>query len=637
MAEREPKDATAVSRDSEKPPMNGNANDDKGEPKKQEDKKKPPGGFDPTPVPNKQVGYTLKITFHRATNLPMADYASLSSDPYVLATLDTGLPTRHKEDPPFQHRTSTIRRCTDPEWQDEWIVANIPSSGFRMKCRVMDEDPQDHDDRLGDAHVAVSHLDEGWKGITERECKIKKRSGSKRAYLIRVFAACVRKRKHLNGNLFVSVEMLGRTEAGSGGRAYTVGPMWYTKHYSPMLGRIANRKVPGEAGEGTEDKKKPEKYKYALFVFLMWVGLALTSDDSFQANQIQLHGPVPEELYHRYVEFKPWVKLMFTTSGIRGFFLSKALHHQHARVYNFSKSTEYGLLGYEPSRDTTLKFLDLVHYDEGGRIFTYVLTLDGLFRFTETGKEFGIDLLSKHTMHSDVSIYIAWSGEFFIRRLKHRHRPTSDEAAVGDGKGDQEAHEKGEEPDNETHPPSDIPGGPPLEIPPKDPAYYELVIDNDSGTYRPNADLLPLLKKFLEYNFPGLHILTLDCQKDEKRMNRMKDEQREKKKVEGDNIVYRQTSRSGSISSSDASDLESMIDREGREETGLGKTVKRDIEARGSARKKHIKSLAKGRSKTEGGDAEVNDAGATVDPGERKMEEGERKKEREGEKSADAS
>lgn len=328
---------------------------------------------------------------------------------------------------------------------------------------------------------------------------------------------------------------------------------------------------------------------------------------------------MPEELYHRFVEFKPWVKLMFTTSGIRGFFLSKALHHQHARVYNFSSTTEYRLLDYEPSRESCLKFLDLVHYDGGGRIFTYVLTLDSLFRFTETGKEFGIDLLSKHTMHSDVSIYIAFSGEFFIRRLKHRKRPAPEEAEIGDGKGDQEAHEKGEEPDNETHPPSDFPGGPPLEDPPRDPSYYELVIDNDSGTYRPNADLLPLLKKFLQYNFPGMHILTLDCQKDAERMDRMKNEQREKKKKEGDNIVYRQTSRSSSISSSDASDLESMIGRTETTELGMMKTVKRDLQARGSARKKHLKSLARGRGDTGGleaeGETQLNDAGVTAEFG----------------------
>jgi hypothetical protein len=233
--------------------------DGKGDSKKDE---KPPGGYDSTAVPRRPPGYTVKITFHRATNLPMADYASLSSDPYVLATLDTGLPTRHKEDPPLQHRTPTIRRNTDPEWNDEWVVANVPRDGFRLKCRVMDEDPQDHDDRLGNAHVVVSGpIGEGWQGIKDGQYKIMKRSGSKRAYLIRLFAACIRKSKHLNGHLFLSVECLGRTETENGGRAYTVGPMWFTKHYSPMLGRIANRKEPGEDKRGNDDKSKPEKYK----------------------------------------------------------------------------------------------------------------------------------------------------------------------------------------------------------------------------------------------------------------------------------------------------------------------------------------------------------------------------------------
>lgn len=95
---------------------------------------------------------------------------------------------------------------------------------------------------------------------------------------------------------------------------------------------------------------------------------------SFQANEIQLRGPVPPELYHRYVEFKPFVKSMYTAHGVRGFLLSKALHHQHARVYNFDKSTSWGKFD-EPCVEQTMKFLDLVHYDQGGRIFTYVVTL----------------------------------------------------------------------------------------------------------------------------------------------------------------------------------------------------------------------------------------------------------------------
>ena len=232
---------------------------------------------------------------------------------------------------------------------------------------------------------------------------------------------------------------------------------------------------------------------------------------------------------------------MFSKAGPRGRILNKALHHQHARVYNFSNSTEYG--DFKPkSEEASLQFLRMAHYDEGGRIFTYVLTLDGLLRFTETGKEFGIDLLSKHTMHSDVNIYIACSGEFFIRRLAQPEKSTDD-------------------PDQQTHPNADIPGGPPNDPPPEDPRHYELVIDNDSGTYRPNGAKLPQLKTFLNENFPGLHVVVKECT--DKNLSKMKDQQRERKKKEGRNLELVQNS-DDEISSSDE---EALDKKKGKKKT----------------------------------------------------------------------
>jgi hypothetical protein len=278
------------------------------------------------------------------------------------------------------------------------------------------------------------------------------------------------------------------------------------------------------------EEKNPKLRNTSTFCCMIdWVNLTFCS---FQANQFQLQGPVPAELYHRFVEFKPFVKGMFSKAGVRGRILNSALHHQHSRVYNFSNSTETGIV--KPrSEEASLQFLKMVHYDEGGRIFTYVLTLDGLLRFTETGKEFGIDLLSKHTMHSDVNIYIACSGEFFVRRLKHPKEST-------------------DAPDQETHPNADLPGGPPNAPPPENPKNYELVIDNDSGTYRPQGSLLPLLKEFLNENFPGLHVVTKECTDEE--LDKMKDEQRQRKQKEGKNVKMVQNS-DDEISSSDEENL----------------------------------------------------------------------------------
>ncbi|KAK8202964.1 hypothetical protein IWZ01DRAFT_515896 [Phyllosticta capitalensis] len=509
--------------------------------KPSEEQHQPQGGYDDTPVPHAPPGFTLKFTFHSAHSLPIADIGTFSSDPYVLAELQTSLPTRHKEDPRLQMRTPTIQRCTEPVWNFSWTVANVPASGFRLKAKVFDEDPANHDDKLGVAIVDVDRLTKDWAGFKEESIKVKKRRGSKRAYTMHAMTVAARKAATMDPWVVISIENLGRTPGDEGGRCYTIGPNWWTKHYSPVLGILTGRKEDKDDAEGQQEVDKNGK-KIQRY--------------NFQANQFQLRGPTPPELYHRYVEFRPFVKSMYTSSGVKGLLLHKALHHQHDRVYNFSKLTEWGQFD-EPCNDMTLKFLDLVHWDKGGRIFTYVITLDALWRFTETGKEFGIDMLSKHTMHSDVSVYIAYSGEFFVRRLKHPNKPTTEEEDEGKKGFSGFFHRHND--NNETHPPDDIGGGPPEGDPPKDPRYYELVIDNDSGTYRPNAKLLPILKAYLQTQLPGLHIVTLDCQADADKMAEMKQEQRDRKAAEGNTVVYRQVkdeSDSSSISSSDEDELE---------------------------------------------------------------------------------
>ncbi|KAL8674689.1 MAG: hypothetical protein Q9168_000921 [Polycauliona sp. 1 TL-2023] len=487
-----------------------------------DEKPQPAGGLDKTPVPDAPPGYTVRITFNRGESLPIADINSFSSDPYVLAQLNVDLPTRHKQDPYMRFRTPTIRKTTDPVWNCDWIVANVPSTGFKLKARIYDEDPNDHDDRLGNVHVHVDSIHDNWPGFSEQSYKIKKRMGSKRAYFMRGCAAMFSSSLEMSGKLVVSVELLGKTEVGSnGGRVWTVGPCAWSRHVSPMIGRIAGTKEQGQGKDGS----KTESY-------------------NFQANQFQLAGPVPPPLYHRYVEFKPFIAGMFTAKSLRGYILNRALRHQHSRVYNYDRYTVYGSFP-SPSKDMSLQLLELANYDRGGRIFTYVLTLDGLLRFTETGKEFGIDLLSKHTMHSDVNIYIAFSGEFFVRRLKTPHKEPFDSG-------------------QETHPATDIDGGPPSRGPPADPAYYALYIDNDSGTYRPSDALLPVLKAFLQRNFPGLKIVTLDCGADAEKMGKLKEEQRERKKAEGKGMVYIQDGRS-SLSSSDEEEMDERMREPGEE------------------------------------------------------------------------
>lgn len=267
---------------------------------------------------------------------------------------------------------------------------------------------------------------------------------------------------------------------------------------------------------------------------------------------------------------------MFASTGLRGKILNMALHKQHNRVYNFNASTEFGTV--KPrSEEATLQFLKMAHFDEGGRLFTYVLSLDGLLRFTETGREFGIDLLSKHTMHSDVALYIACSGEFFIRRLAHP-----------DASSDPE-------PDEPTHPARDLPGGPPHAPPPTDPRLYQLIIDNDSGTYRPNKCVLPDLREFLERNFPGLGVVTMDC--GDKKLKKLKERQLKIKKAEGKSVelVLNRSPSSSSLSSDDEDRLRALGDADAN--APLKSKKERALDAvENPHRLKHIKNFIGGGS-----------------------------------------
>ncbi|KJZ72289.1 hypothetical protein HIM_08330 [Hirsutella minnesotensis 3608] len=506
-------------------------------------KKGPPGGYDPTPLPDAPQGFTVRFCFRGAANLPPADLNTRSSDPYLTATLKASNPKRNKDDPDLFHRTRTIRRTTEPEWNDEWIVANVPPSGFTLKCRLYDEDTRDSDDRLGNVTVRVPQLFDNWDGIPPpgKEFGAKRRMISKRAILLKSLLTLLSSDSSITPRLTISMELLGPSDPPHA-QMYTVGPTTWVKHFSPVIGRLVGTKVnadeekDGERSDQKDEaasKDKPDPKK----------GKPKSQKYDFQAIEMQLQGPVPPNLYHRYVEFRPFVAPMFSSTGLRGKVLNTALRTQHDRVYHYDDLTEYGI--FEPcSKQAALQFLKLAHFDDGGRLFTYVLTLDGLLRFTETGKEFGIDLLSKHTMHSNVARYIACSGEFFVRRLQHP-----------DASDDVNPKEK-------THPSDEFAGGPPLDDPPKNPAYYQLIIDNDSGTYRPDKSVLPNLKKFLEKNLPGLGVITMHCEDEE--LQKLKEDQRNIKKKEGRIINVVMNGSQSSISSA-----ESELDRrDGVWETG---------------------------------------------------------------------
>jgi hypothetical protein len=97
---------------------------------------------------------------------------------------------------------------------------------------------------------------------------------------------------------------------------------------------------------------------------------------------------------------------------------------------------------------------------------------DDSLRFSETGAAFFVDFASKHALHANCNEAVRYSGEFHPQPLCGRENFSDDT--------------------------------------PDEQVEWELVVDNNSGTYAPDPKMLPALKALLEFNFPGFKIVTMD-------------------------------------------------------------------------------------------------------------------------------
>ncbi|THH11170.1 hypothetical protein EW145_g837 [Phellinidium pouzarii] len=413
--------------------------------------------------------YSVLFTIHRAQNVPIADFHDLSADPYVRAHIVAPNRPRSPSEPPLRWRTPTVHITRDPVWEDTWLVGGLPSDGFLLELSVIDEDVKDRDDRLGKAEARFTRdmMHEGFE-VREKEFKIQKRRGSVLPYIM-TYLAPILPGQHLRKHprIIISAKVVGKTKTLDDSRVYTIGPNAYTQHFSPLIGSMVNR-----SNRFTKSLPKQETGDHKRLV----------KASTFVASQLQLTGPTPKELRHHYVGYNYFIKWLYSNSGIAGKVLYQGLRKQYRTIYSHDKCTVYGVVhakdsdastsgessaGSAQTRAFAQQFLHLTGYGEGGRLQTYVLTLDGQWRFSETGDEFAIDFLSKHMMHADGAPIVAYAGEFFVRRIH-------------DESGDSSRQE------NRSNEPDD------------DPVHYELIIDNDSGTYRPPQATLPILQAWLE-------------------------------------------------------------------------------------------------------------------------------------------
>ncbi|KAG9084150.1 hypothetical protein FRC06_004193 [Ceratobasidium sp. 370] len=509
--------------------------------------------------------YDTQITVHSAHDLPVSDLPSLSADPYILAWL-------RDQDNTSDARSGLGERGVESGWRT--------GVGFALRIGVRDEDAGKKDERLGEARVSFfstlapkklkgddserdadldwGHVREGLD-VARREAPIKKWRGGTRMFLSTYMtAAIIRRVSPRSGKVVVSIRVLGLSENQEDRRVYTLGPNYYSLHFSPLLGKVMGTKSANPSGAA-----KP-------------------TVSNFQANKLQLTGPVPKDLEHRYVRYRPFIESLFSKSGIKGCILNHALKKQHRYVYSHDQATVYGCVERHQhasnvgSNNTRSKprtsqssspadvnplaaqFLHMVQYGAGHRLYTYAITLDAQWRFTETGDEFAIEMLSKHSIHADAAPYIAYSGEMFVRRIRTQGWE-DDKLEKADSRDDEKKLKK--------YPPS----------------AYELVIDNDSGTYRPHKEFLPLLAEFLggQANLGGpggLGKITAIDGFDEGLKDTKKRRAEAKKSQSGERETRQVQVRRGSSVSSVGSVSSGEVERVVRERTRAGEGGGRQLE-----------------------------------------------------------
>jgi hypothetical protein len=155
--------------------------------------------------------------------------------------------------------------------------------------------------------------------------------------------------------------------------------------------------------------------------------------------------------------------------GPMSYAIQSAIKLAHRGLYSKKTTNESGLMN--SSEDFWKLLLDQNTDKIKPCIYTYIIG-DHSYRFSETGTSFSIDIASKHALHANCAKTVFYAGEFHPRPIGGWDQYDPNERRSWN--------------------------------------QWELVIDNNSGTYAPDSTLLENLKELLICNFPGLNVITYD-------------------------------------------------------------------------------------------------------------------------------
>ncbi|KAH9930898.1 uncharacterized protein B0H18DRAFT_1116605 [Fomitopsis serialis] len=268
----------------------------------------------------------LVVFFQAASGLPKMDVVG-SADPYFVAKLDGKL----------QYISSVKENTLSPVWDEAWRVKNVPQ-GAVLAVDVMDKDSNS----LTDGYVGQFSLEvsSGEKDIRIEDKMLKRNRGT----------------------FSLKIDIVPSTDAGACEHPYQFdGPIRYSLHYSPTIGRLT----------------RADSRLYATWKIYI-KGIRLFFGD----------------------EVQPWnrdySKARSIFQGPTALAVRSVIHTGHRMLY---------------ARDRN----PFAHRIKPA-LYTYVISVDDdSMRFSETGARFLVNMASKHALHSNCADAVRYSGEFHPR------------------------------------------------------------------------------------------------------------------------------------------------------------------------------------------------------------------------------
>ncbi|KAI0713827.1 hypothetical protein C8Q76DRAFT_768732 [Earliella scabrosa] len=344
--------------------------------------------------------------------------------------------------------STVIPDTLSPVWNELWKIKNVPKTASLI-VDVLDKDVGNiTDDHIGKFTTSLAP--------GAKECVIESISFRRN-----------------RGTFWLHIESTPSTDRKAERRQYVFdGPIRFSRHFSPTIGRLTN----------LNDARLYSTWKIYIKGVRMFFGDTIQHwNRSYKAAQSIFQGPTSIAVRST---IQAGHRMLYARSTTNGFGVIDGpedvfrllLHGSVGRPDGTSGGPggPSGLLHPASNSNTTAPSTPPPYaHRVKPAVYTYIIAVeDDSFRFSETGAAFFVDFASKHALHANCAPAVRYSGEFHPRPA---------------GGWDNFADDT-----------------------PDDAVQWELVIDNNSGTYSPDPLMLPDLKECLEYNFPGFTIHAWD-------------------------------------------------------------------------------------------------------------------------------